>query len=147
MLDALVDLGSIKVTGKKPNLSLTLSSSFTISPPPLWPITLTADELSRASSTGNIWVSKAGSCQIEVLTLVNDEPPDFAFEPSTVAAIVSLASECPVSRSLVTTRDPLNILDMETHRTRTSCGPHFQRSTKPGSVPVVILSSPSRSII
>ncbi|KAK4132866.1 hypothetical protein BT67DRAFT_383879 [Trichocladium antarcticum] len=96
MLDALVDLGSIKVTGKKPNLSLTVSSSFTISPPPLWPITLTADELSRASSSGNIWVSKAGSCQIEVLTLVNDEPPDFAFEPSTVAAIVSLASECPI---------------------------------------------------
>ena len=98
MLDVSVDLGSIKIAGKKPSLSLTISSSITITLPLSWPETPTADELCQASTAGKIWISKAGSCQIDILTRVNDELHDSIFEPNTMAAIVNLTSECPVSR-------------------------------------------------
>jgi hypothetical protein len=105
MLDVSMDLGSIKVAGKKPSLFLTISSSITITLPLSWPETPTTDELFQASTAGKIWISKAGSCQIDILTRVNDELHDSVFEPSTMAAIVNLASECPVSSPLLTSRD------------------------------------------
>ncbi|KAL2019134.1 hypothetical protein VTK56DRAFT_10085 [Thermocarpiscus australiensis] len=101
MLASSVDLGSIKVAGKKSSLSLTLSSSFMITLPPSWPEPPTANELCQASLAGEIWISKAGSCLVEVLTLVNDKNPDtVGFDPGVVAAVVSLSSECPVWKDI-----------------------------------------------
>ncbi|GAB1313253.1 hypothetical protein MFIFM68171_03463 [Madurella fahalii] len=96
-----IDLGSIKVTGKKHNLSLTLSSSFTIMLPPSWSTSYTADELRKAFLAGELWVSKPGSCRIEFLTLLNSGLCGGAsLDPSVIAAIISLASECPVWKDL-----------------------------------------------
>lgn len=97
MVAASVDLGSIKITGRKHNLSLTLSSSCTIVLPSSWSTPYTADELRRASFAGDLWISKAGSCPIEFLTLLNGELPDSAnLDPTVTTAIVGLASECSV---------------------------------------------------
>lgn len=97
MLAVSVDLGTIKVAGKAPNLTLALSSSLTIALPPLWADAPTAKELCHASSTGRLWISKAGSCQIDISSLINNEVPDPAsFDPSIMAAIASFLSECPV---------------------------------------------------
>jgi len=93
-----VDLGSLKVAGKRPNLALTLSSSCSLNLPPSWSASPSAENLSHASSSGTLWISKAGSCQIEVSTLVNDEVPDaVSFYPSIMAAVADFVSECPVS--------------------------------------------------
>ncbi|KAK3297643.1 uncharacterized protein B0H64DRAFT_457970, partial [Chaetomium fimeti] len=44
-----------------------------------------------------IWISKAGSCRIEILTLINDKLPDAeSLDPSIMSAIANLASDCPV---------------------------------------------------
>lgn len=101
MLAVSVDLGTIKVAGKAPNLTLALSSSLTIALPPLWADAPTANELCHASSTGRIWISKAGSCQVDISSLVNNEVPDPAsFDPSIMAAIASFLSDCPVRKPL-----------------------------------------------
>jgi hypothetical protein len=97
MLAVSVDLGTIKVAGKTPNLSLTLSSSVTIALPSSWSETPTAEELCHASSTGRIWISKAGSCQVDMSSLVNNEVLNPAsFDPSIVAAIANFLPECSV---------------------------------------------------
>lgn len=99
-----VDLGSIKVTGKKHGLSLELSSSFTIMLPAFWPASCVQDELCNASMAGKLWVAKAGSCQIEFVTLFNGLQPEHAgLDPSIMAAILGLASDCPVSSHYVPT--------------------------------------------
>ncbi|KAL2141744.1 hypothetical protein VTI28DRAFT_2055 [Corynascus sepedonium] len=67
MLAVSIDLGSIRVAGKTPNLSLTLSSSIYIALPPSWSGSPTPAELCQASSSGKIWISKAGSCQIQTV--------------------------------------------------------------------------------
>lgn len=105
MVVASVDLGSIEVARKKPRVSLTLSTSFTIALPPSWSEPPTADELHQASSAGRIWVSKAGSCHVEVLTLINDERADSVLEPNLMATIVNLVSECSVSSASFSGRD------------------------------------------
>ena len=98
MLTASVDLGRIKVAGKTPNLTLSLSSSLTIALPRSWSEVPTAEELCHASSTGNIWISKAGSCQIDILSLVNNQVPDAtSLDPSIMTAIAGFLPECTVS--------------------------------------------------
>jgi hypothetical protein len=97
MLAVSVDLGTIKVAGKAPNLTLTLSSSLTIALPPSWSEASTAEELYQASSTGRIWISKAGSCQVDISSFVNNEVPGPAsLDPSIMAAIASFLSDCSV---------------------------------------------------
>ncbi|KAH6850907.1 hypothetical protein B0I37DRAFT_429233 [Chaetomium sp. MPI-CAGE-AT-0009] len=95
MLTVSVDLGRIKVAGKTPNLSLTLSSSCTVALPSPWTDSPSAKELSQATSAGEIWISKAGSCQVEILTLINDELPDTeSLDPSIMTAIANFAPDC-----------------------------------------------------
>lgn len=92
-----VDLGSVKVAGKRSNLSLTLSSSCSIALPSTWAANPTAEDLSHASSSGTLWISKAGSCQIDISTLINDEVPDTGnFDPSIMAAVADFASDSSV---------------------------------------------------
>jgi hypothetical protein len=103
MLAVSVDLGSFKVAGKTPSLTLSLSTSMTIALPPLWLEAPTAKELCRASATGTVWISKAGSCQIEMSTLINGQVPDTAsFDPTIIAAMTSFLPDCPVSNVLPT---------------------------------------------
>ncbi|KAK4162234.1 hypothetical protein QBC43DRAFT_215789, partial [Cladorrhinum sp. PSN259] len=98
MLAGKVDLGSIKLAKKRSRLSLDLTSSCTI----LFPNTTrkklpTAAELSEASSSGQIWISKAGSCQLDFLTLVNGEPlNDSPADPTLVSMVAHLSAECQV---------------------------------------------------
>ncbi|KAK0651435.1 hypothetical protein B0T16DRAFT_453900 [Cercophora newfieldiana] len=68
-----IDLGQIEVSNKHSLSSLTLSSSISIVLPPAWPAATTAAELCDASSEGEIWISKAGSCLVEVQTLLDGE--------------------------------------------------------------------------
>ena len=104
MLTVSVDLGSVKVAGKTPYLTLSLSSSLTIALPPSWPEAPTAEELCQASSTGNIWISKAGSCQIDILSLVNNQVPDTtSLDPSIMTAIAGFLPECTVISPFVVT--------------------------------------------
>ncbi|KAK3304314.1 uncharacterized protein B0T15DRAFT_236431 [Chaetomium strumarium] len=95
MLVVPIDLGSIKVSGKQPNLSLVLSSSFVIALPTSWTHLPTAQELYEASSLGKLWISKAGSCRIEVLGLDSNEPSS-VIDQHTMSAIVNLVQDCPV---------------------------------------------------
>jgi hypothetical protein len=92
-----IDLGKIKVAGKTPNLSLTLSSSCTVALPAPWTHSASATELCQASSMGDIWISKAGSCQIDVSTLINGQVPDAeSLDPSIMTAVANFASDCSV---------------------------------------------------
>jgi hypothetical protein len=95
MLVVPIDLGSVKVSGKKPSLSLLLSSSFAIALPPPWTHLLTAQELYEASSSGKIWISKAGSCQVDILGLDSDKPSS-VIDHHTMTAIVNLVQDSPV---------------------------------------------------
>ncbi|KAK4221786.1 hypothetical protein QBC38DRAFT_113049 [Podospora fimiseda] len=102
MLTGEVDLGRIKLAGKRSRLSLTLESSCAIS---LSDTTRkevpTAAELAEASSNGQIWISKAGSCQLKFLTLINEEPLDDSMaDPSLVLMVANLAAECQVWKEL-----------------------------------------------
>lgn len=102
MLTASVDLGSIRVAGKTPNLTLSMSSSLTIGLPPSWPEAPTAEELRHASSTGKIWISKTGSCQIDMLSLINNQVPDAtSLDPNIMTAIAGFLPECSVSSLIV----------------------------------------------
>ena len=148
MLGISVDLGSIKVAGKRPNLSLTLSTSFSIIMPPSWRAIPTAEELRLAFSTGKIWISKAGSCQIDVLSLVNGEVPTTAsFDASIIAAIANFTSECPVSRPLLHDADSSDLSGLATHGARPSNEPRFPLSTRPEARTSLILPSSSRPFI
>jgi len=90
-----IDLGSIEVSNKHSFSSLTLSSSFSIVLPPEWPETTTAAELCDASSAGDIWISKAGSCLVEVLTLVGGEiSGDYGFDGD--STFLELVADCAV---------------------------------------------------
>jgi len=74
-----IDLESIRVASKQSGsagagpttTSLTLSSSFSVALPPSWPASTTASELAASSRRGDIWVAKAGSCLVEVDTLID----------------------------------------------------------------------------
>lgn len=146
MRDVSVDLGCIKVVGKKPSVSLTLSSSITVRPPPSWPTTLTptAHELSQACSAGEIWISKGGSCQIELSSLVNDRPPASFFEPSLEATVVNLASECPVSTwLLIFLRRFLTFQGLGSPGTRSPDQPRSSLSAGSNASPGIVFPAPS----
>ncbi|KAK3989796.1 hypothetical protein QBC44DRAFT_77868 [Cladorrhinum sp. PSN332] len=98
MLEGELDLGSIKLAGRRTRLSLTLESSCAFSFLNATRKELpTAVELAEASSSGQIWISKAGSCQLNFATLINGEPLDDSSADTTlVSMIANLAAECQV---------------------------------------------------
>jgi len=97
-----VSLGSIHLTGKGSRLSLALESSFAIWFPNTTRTDLpTATEISEASASGRLWISKAGSCRLDFMTLMNDKPlEDSSADPTMVSMIANLAAECQVRRYL-----------------------------------------------
>ncbi|KAK0705321.1 hypothetical protein B0H67DRAFT_380205 [Lasiosphaeris hirsuta] len=101
MSAAVVDLGSISVATKQSLLSLTLSSSFSIALPSLWPQPLTAAELCRSSKAGDIWIAKGGSCQIDFRALVNDGRSGSSnCDHIAASKVVHMAAECPIWKSI-----------------------------------------------
>jgi hypothetical protein len=90
-----IDLGRIEVSNKHSLSSLTLSSSFSIILPPGWPKPATAAELCDASSAGEIWMSKAGSCLVEVLTLIDGEVSEISW-PGADSVFSEFVAECAV---------------------------------------------------
>jgi len=92
-----VDLGNITVTGGKADFLVSLSSSISISLPAAPSIPASAVELSLASKAGDLWIAKAGACQLDFLTLINGEPLDCTTIGKDVAStIINLAADCPV---------------------------------------------------
>ncbi|KAK4190018.1 hypothetical protein QBC35DRAFT_544117 [Podospora australis] len=96
-----IDLGNIEVIPKNSYFSLTLSASCSLSLPSAWKATPDAIALSQASSAGDIWISKAGSCQIEFSTLLNGSPFDESiFGEEAIPVVAHLAAECRVWQNI-----------------------------------------------
>lgn len=102
MLAGEVDLGSIDLARKGSRLSLALESSCAIWFPNTTRTDLpTATEISEASASGQLWISKAGSCQLNFLALMNDKPlEDSSADPTLVSMVANLVAECQVRHSL-----------------------------------------------
>ncbi|KAK3315020.1 hypothetical protein B0H66DRAFT_605937 [Apodospora peruviana] len=97
MPPTVVDLENITVRQKHTKLSLTITTSFTIDLPSAVLDPSTAAEISQLSKTGELWVAKAGSCQVDFLTLVNGEHPECAgVDPKVASTVVDLAADCPI---------------------------------------------------
>ncbi|KAK0635134.1 hypothetical protein B0T17DRAFT_31799 [Bombardia bombarda] len=94
---ATFDLGNIKAIRKQSNLSLTITTSFDIIMPHLCSEIPTAAGLYESSMAGDIWIAKAGSCQLEFLTLVDGKLPDSTtLEPAIIVELGNLAASCSV---------------------------------------------------
>jgi len=103
-----IDLGSIKVASKQSGApgagatrtSLTLSSSFSVALPPSWPACTTASELAASSRRGDIWIAKAGSCLVEVETLIDGGRNNVGVSPELdtveLLEIADLVASCAV---------------------------------------------------
>ncbi|KAK3320884.1 hypothetical protein B0T19DRAFT_251794 [Cercophora scortea] len=94
-----IDLGNIKTSTRKPSkLSLTLSVSCTIVLPPSWPGPPTAPQICASSQAGDLWVAKAGSCQLDFLTLINGEPLErLEIDQVLASEIINLVDACSVT--------------------------------------------------
>jgi len=96
-----VDLGNVTVRRSETNtFSLSLTSSCTIDLPPTWTESPNASEIASAVKEGTLWITKAGSCQLDFAVLVNGNPPsEEDIGEATLLKILDLVAECPVSDS------------------------------------------------
>ncbi len=95
-----INLGSIKVAGKTPNLVVTLSSTLVLALPASFGEETTAVDLRQASAEGRIWISKAGGCRVDVESLVNGEglmDGGGGLDQSVVAVVGGFLEGCSVS--------------------------------------------------
>lgn len=94
-----VDLGNVTVRKTQASaFSLSLTSSCTVDLPPTWTGPPNASEIANAVKGGTLWITKAGSCQLDFAVLVNGKPPSEGdIDEPTLLKILDLVAECPVN--------------------------------------------------
>ncbi len=98
MTTTVVDLGSLKLSSRDTSLTLTLSSTCCL----LLPCNLTRgvspDELSRLVKAGQLWIYRAGTCRLGVLTNVDGDNFDpWSIDSEENQSVVEAVGSCQVS--------------------------------------------------
>lgn len=96
MTDRHFEHGELQLACRNSQLSLSLSSSFTLALPPLDTEPVTADDISHLSRTGQLWIAKANPCRLVVVSSIEGLDLDERALRSCIDSII----DCPVRNTI-----------------------------------------------
>lgn len=91
------EYGNLQLASRNSQLSLSLSSSFTLALPALDTELVTADDISHLSRTGQLWIAKANPCR---LAAVVSSSEGMDLDTGAIRSCIDSIIDCPVRKAI-----------------------------------------------